>query len=161
LRVRAQSSGFAGRAQAGPIGRRNGAQPEVDGLTEIGHFKPMLVRLVHTLHRVVLLAALTVALVGTGFAHRIAAPQDDALAYAMAYGVSLADICGDDLKGGTHAGTDCQACQITAAADLPPLTGVRVDLELAFHASVVAPLEIRAVLREADPANQPQGPPVA
>lgn len=121
----------------------------------------MLVRLVHTLHRVVLLAALTVALVGTGFAHRIAAPQDDALAFALANGVSLADICGDDLKGGIHAGTDCQACQITAAADLPPLTGVRVDLELAFQAAVVAPLEIRAALHQADPAHRPQGPPVA
>jgi hypothetical protein len=121
----------------------------------------MLVRLVHTLHRVVLLAALTVALVGTGFAHRMTAPQDDALAFALANGVSLADICGDDLTGGPHAGTDCQACQITAAADLPPLTGVQVDLELAFHAAVVAPLEIRAALHEADPAHRPQGPPVA
>ena len=122
----------------------------------------MLVRLVHTLHRVALLAALTVALVGTGFAHRIAIPQDDAaLAFALANGVSLADICGDDLDGGTHAGTDCQACHITAAADLPPLTGVQVDLELVFHAAVVAPLEIRAALHEADPAHRPQGPPVA
>lgn len=121
----------------------------------------MLVRLVHTLHRVVLLAALTVALVGTGFAHRIAAPQDDALAFALANGVSLADICGNDLKGGTHAGTDCQACQITATADLPPLTGVRVDLELAFQAAVVAPLEVRAARHRDDPAHRPQGPPVA
>jgi hypothetical protein len=133
----------------------------VDGVAEFGHASDMLVRLVHTLHRVVLLAALTVALVGTGFAHRIAIPQDDALAFALANGVSLADICGDDLEGGTHAGTDCQACQITAAADLPPLTGVQVDLELAFQAAVVAPLEVRAALHEVDPAHRPQGPPVA
>lgn len=112
-------------------------------------------------HRVVLLAALTVALVGTGFAHRISASQDDALAYALANGLSLADICGDDLDGGAHAGTDCQACQITGAADQPPLTGIRINLELAFHTAVVAPLELRAILRTPDPAHRPQGPPVA
>lgn len=121
----------------------------------------MLVRLVHSLHRVVLLAALTVALVGTGFAHRIAAPQDDALAFALANGFSLADICGDDLDGGSHAGTECQACQIAGSADLPPLTGARIDLELAYHAAVVAPLEIRGLLHDFDPAHRPQGPPVA
>lgn len=121
----------------------------------------MLVRLVHSLHRVVLLATLTVALVGTGFAHRIATPQDGALAFAMANGISLADICGDDLDGGAHAGSGCLACQIAGAADLPPMTGARIDLELAFQATVVGPLEVRAILRTPDPAHRPQGPPVA
>lgn len=121
----------------------------------------MSVRLVHMLSRVMLLAALTVALVGTGFAHRIATPQDDALAFALANGVGLADICGDGLKGSVHAGTDCEACQITGAADVSPLTGLQVKLELAFHAAVVEPLEIRAVLQTLDPAHRPQGPPVA
>lgn len=122
----------------------------------------MLVRLALSFHRVALLAALTVALVGTGFAHRIAAPQDEAaLVFALVNGVSLADICGDDLKGSSHAGADCQACQIVGAADLPSLTGAKVDLELAFHAAVVAPLESRAILRLPDPAHRPQGPPVA
>lgn len=120
----------------------------------------MLVRLVHSLHRVLILAALTVALVGTGFAHRIAMPQDDVLAFAVANGFSPADICGDAM-GGLHVGTDCQACQIAGAADLPPLTGERIDLELAFHAEVVAPLEIRGLMHDIDPAHRPQGPPVA
>lgn len=121
----------------------------------------MLVRLVHSLHRVVILVALTVALAGTGFAHRIAAPQDDAQAFALANGFSLADICGGDLDKGPHPGTECQACQIAGAAALPTLTGARIDLELAFQASVVAPLEIRGLLRAPDPAHRPQGPPVA
>ena len=133
----------------------------VDGLVKFVHSKAMLVRLVLSLHRVVLLAALTVALVGTGFAHRVAAPQDDALAFALANGISLADICGDDLDAGRHAGAECQACQIAGAADLPPLTGVRIDLELAFHAAVVAPREVRSILHAPDPAHRPQGPPVA
>jgi hypothetical protein len=112
------------------------------------------------LHRAVLLAALTLALVATGFAHRMPTAQDDALAFAARNGVGLNDICGDP---GTlaHPGTDCQACQIAGACDLPPLTGVRVDLELAVHAAVVAPPEIRAIRRTPDPAHRPQGPPVA
>ena len=134
----------------------------VDGLAKLGHLNTMMARLVLSFHRVALLAALTVALVGTGFAHRIAAPQDEAaLAFAMANGLSLADICGDDLKGSSHAGTDCQACQIVGAADLPSLTGAEVELELAFHAAVVAPLESRAIARLPDLAHRPQGPPVA
>lgn len=121
----------------------------------------MLARLAHSLHRVILLVALTFALVGTGFAHRIAAPKDDALAYALANGISLADICGSDLKGAPHAGTDCQACQIAGTADLPPLTRARIDLELAFEATLGAPQEIRSVRRATDPAHRPQAPPVA
>ncbi len=121
----------------------------------------MLVRLVLSFRRVALIAALTVALVATGFAHRIDAPQDDAQAFALANGISLADICGDDLDSGSHAVVDCQACQISGAADLPSLTGARIDLELAFHAAEVAPLEIRAILHAPDPAHRPQGPPVA
>ena len=136
-------------------------QATVDAPVEFGHAKAMLVRLVHSLHRVMILAALTVALVGTGFAHRVILPQDDILALALANGFSPSDICGDDLTGGLHAGADCPACQIAGSADLPDPTGARIDLELAFHAKVVAPLELRQLLRVPDPAHRPQGPPVA
>lgn len=152
---------FAGQTQAGPIGRGALAQGTVDGPAKFGHAKAMLDRLIHSLTRIVLLAALAVALVGPSFAHRIVAPQDDALAYALATGTSLTDICGGDLQGGGHAGVDCQACQIAGTADLPPLTGARIELELAFTAASVAPLELRAILRPQDPAHRPQGPPVA
>ena len=131
----------------------------VDGTVNFSHAKGMILA-VQMLHRAVLLAVLTVALVATGFAHRMQADQDEALAFALQNGVSLADICGD-LGKTPHSGSECQACQISGTADLPPLTGARIDLELAFHADVIAPREIRAVALSVDPAHRPQGPPVA
>ncbi|MBN8630658.1 MAG: hypothetical protein J0L76_07370 [Rhodobacterales bacterium] len=132
----------------------------VDGPGNLRHFTAMLVNAIITLHRAVLVAALTVALVATGFAHRLPGPQDEALAFALENGVSLEDICGDFGKA-PHPGPECQACQIAGTADLPPLTGARIDLELAFQAAVIAPREVHARLRPDDPANRPQGPPVA
>lgn len=131
----------------------------IDGAPILRHAKGMIAAL-RMLHRVVLLAALTVALVATGFAHRLQADQDEALAFALQNGISLSDICGDMGKG-LHAGAECQACQIAGTADLPPATGARIDLELVFAAEVVAPLETRAILHRSDPAHRPQGPPVA
>lgn len=113
------------------------------------------------LHRAALFALVTLALVATGFAHRMPAPQDEALAFVLAMGVSVDDICGDDLGGTGHASVDCQACQITGSADLPPAVLSQIDLELAFHAAVVAPRETVALARAQGPANRPQGPPVA
>jgi hypothetical protein len=114
------------------------------------------------LHRVALVAAITIALVATGFAHRMpTAAEDEALAYALQNGISLSDLCGGDLGQSAHPGPDCEACQISGAAQLPPLTGVRIEVELAVHAAVVAPLEVRGAARTSDPAHRPQGPPVA
>ena len=113
------------------------------------------------LHRAALLATLTVALAATGFAHRMPTAEDEALAFALQNGVSLDDFCGVDPIKAAHGGTDCQACQISGAADLPPLTGPQIDLELAFHAEVIAPSEVRALAHATDPAHRPQGPPVA
>ena len=120
-----------------------------------------MVRMLQMLHRAVLLAALTVALVATGFAHRMPSAEDEALAFALQNGISLSEFCGVDPIKAAHGGADCQACQIAGTADLPPLTGTRIDLELAFHAEVVAPREVRALVRATDPAHPPQGPPVA
>jgi hypothetical protein len=117
--------------------------------------------MLHALHRVALLVALTVALVATGFAHRMPSAEDEALAFALQNGVSLSDFCGVDPAKVLHGGAECQACQITGAVDLPPLTGPRIDLELAFRAGVIAPREARAFLHPTDPAHPPQGPPVA
>ena len=117
--------------------------------------------LFHALHRVALLVALTVALVATGFAHRMPSAEDEALAFALQNGVSLDEFCGVDPSKALHGGAECQACQITGAADLPPLTGARIDLGLAFHAETVAPREAIAFAQAADPAHLPQGPPVA
>jgi hypothetical protein len=131
----------------------------VDGDVILRHSKAML-HAVQMLHRAVLLAVLTVALVATGFAHRLQSGQEEALAFALQNGISLSDICGD-LGKATHSGVDCQACQISGTAALPPLTGAQVDLELAFHAEVIAPRAERALALAVDPAHRPQGPPVA
>ena len=121
-----------------------------------------MIRLLVSLHRVALVAAIAIALLATGFAHRMpTAAEDGALAYALQNGISLNDLCGGDPGQSAHPGSECQACQITGAADLPPLTGVRIDVELAVQAAVVAPLEVRGAARTSDPAHRPQGPPVA
>lgn len=120
-----------------------------------------MVRLLLSLHRATVVAVIALALVATGFAHRMPTPADEqALAYAAQAGISVDDLCGGDL-GKAHPGTDCQACQIAGSASLPSLTGVLIDVELAFQAAVVAPQEVIAAARTSDPAHRPQGPPVA
>lgn len=121
----------------------------------------MLVNTILSLHRMVLLAVLALALVAPGFAHRAPGPQDEALAYAQQIGISISDICGGEPGKAQHPGSDCAACRIAHAADLPPLTGARIDLELAADAAGVVPREVRAILHRSDPAHPPQGPPVA
>jgi hypothetical protein len=119
----------------------------------------MLIRRLHHLHRGLILAALTIALVATGFAHRMPTQQDDALAFVIANG-GLSDICGE-VPGDSHATADCLACQISGTADVPHQAQTLIDLELAFEAAVITPRESRALSRVFDPANRPQGPPVA
>ena len=121
----------------------------------------MLVSALSTLHRVLVLVALTVALTATGFAHRMPTADDEALAFAIANGVTLADLCAGDRDGDGQRDVHCMACQIAGSADLPPATPGLIDLELAFVAQVVAPRESRAVAAVLDPSHAPQGPPVA
>jgi hypothetical protein len=122
---------------------------------------PMLVSALTSLHRALLLVALTVALTATAFAHRMPAADDEALAFAIANGVTLADLCAGDLDGDRQRDVHCMACQIAGSADLPPATPGLIDLELAFVAQLVAPRESRAVVAVLDPAHTPQGPPAA
>ena len=157
----AHSSAFAGRVQAGPIGRRAGRTAKVDGPDILRHAKGMLIKAVLGLHRAALLAALTVALLAMGVAQRLSAPQDEASASVLADGVSLADICGGDPGGANHRSADCLGRQIAGTANLPPVANVVVDLEPACHAAVVVARGRRAPTRVLDPANRPQGPPIA
>lgn len=121
----------------------------------------MMVRAFFSLHRVALLVALTVALVATGFSHRMPSPQDEAVTYALANGLSLADLCAGDLDGDGQRDPHCMACQIAGSAGLPPSAPGLIDLDFAFVARVIAPRESRAVARVLDPAHTPQAPPVA
>ncbi|MCU0827763.1 MAG: hypothetical protein MUE52_10240 [Tabrizicola sp.] len=114
----------------------------------------------HRLNRVLLLCALTVALAAIGFGHRLPTSQDEAMALALANGATLADFCGD-VDGDGHPDPHCLACQITATSAVPVATPAQIDLELAYHAQVIAPREIRALSRVLDPSNTPQGPPAA
>ena len=114
-----------------------------------------------SLHRVVLLVVLAVALTATGFAHRMPSDQDAALAFALANGAVDADFCGDGPDGGRSGLGHCAACQIAGAADLPPQAAVVIDLELAFQADVIAPRDRLAAHMVRDPGHSPQGPPVA
>lgn len=125
----------------------------------------MFAKAVHTFHRALLLVALAVALTATGFAHRMPTAadgmQDSALAFALANGAGASDFCGS-LPGSDRAGSlHCPACQITASADLPPVTGKLITLELAFHAQVIAPRKTVALRSILDPAHTSQGPPAA
>jgi hypothetical protein len=125
----------------------------------------MFAKAVHTFHRALLFVALAVALTATGFAHRMPAAadgaQDSALAFALANGAEASDFCGG-LPGSDRAGAlHCPSCQITASADLPPVMGKLIKLELAFHAQVIAPRKTLARRSILDPAHTPQGPPAA
>lgn len=121
----------------------------------------MFGKVIMTLHRALLLVALTVALVATGFAHKMPSAADQSLALALANGLTLDDLCGKGDGGEQHRGPDCLACQIAAGADLPPVSGDLQKLELVFLAEVTAPRESRAVARILDPAHGMRAPPLA
>lgn len=107
------------------------------------------------------MVALTLALVATGFAHRL--PSSDQLAlqsYVLAGG-NLGDLCGDADGDGLPDRSDCPACHIAGAMDLPaPVTTIR-DADLVFVAEVVAPRESRAIRAVLDPARGLRAPPRA
>lgn len=122
----------------------------------------MLSLVFHQLHRLALLVTLAVALTATGFAHRIAAPDQAsniALAFALANGATAADFCGDGMPGDSHAKAPCLACQIAGTAALPAAPAVLQDLDLVALSRVTAPCESRAVARRLDLSHAPQGPP--
>lgn len=116
---------------------------------------------VSQLRRMVLLAVLTLALVATGFAHRLPQADEQTVAAMAAAGATPADICGELGQTGRHADPLCQACQIASGADLPPRSGDLRPAPLLLVAEVAAPRESRRILRVLDPARSPQGPPLA
>lgn len=108
-----------------------------------------------------LVAALTLALVATGFGHRAPSAGDQLLAaYALAGG-DLADLCGDIDGDGVADRGDCPACHISANAALPENAPALRRADLIHVATVVAPRESRALRVVRDPARGKRAPPLA
>ncbi len=136
-------------------------QKTVGAGMKLGQDIGMMCDMAKSVRRLLLLAALAVALVATGFANRVPATGDDAvLAYVLAGG-TLSDICGDADGDGLPDHGDCPACHIVGAAALPSADlGLR-DADLIFVAAIVAPRESRAVRAVLDPARGLRAPPLA
>lgn len=108
-----------------------------------------------------LLVALTVALVATGFGHRLAIADSAELQAYLGAGGELSQLCADADADGRPGHGDCPACHIAADADLPPKASGLRDADLVFVATVVAPRESRAVRHVLDPARGLRAPPLA
>lgn len=113
------------------------------------------------LHRMVLLAVLTLSLVATGFAHRLPGAEEQTAAAMLAAGATPSDICGEFAPSNGHANGRCEACQIAGGADIPPRVAAVFPAAMALVAEVTAPRESRHATRVLDPVRTPQGPPVA
>lgn len=109
----------------------------------------------------VLLAVLTVALVATGFAHRLPNAEDAAVQAYVAAGGALTDLCGDVSGKGDVAPADCPACHIASNMMPAPGTPSIRDADLIFVATIVAPRESRALRHLSDPSHSSQSPPLA
>lgn len=113
------------------------------------------------LHRMVLLAVLTLSLVATGFAHRAPGADDMAAAQMAVVGASTGDICGELGQARRHAGSLCQACQIVGGADLLLSSGAVLKADLVLLPATPAPRQNRRTARVLDLAQPPQAPPLA
>ena len=90
-----------------------------------------MLKVIANLRHTAILAVLTLALVATGFAHRIPTVQDAFLQSYVLAGGSLADLCADIDGDGLADHGDCPACHIVASADLPdpgPVSYTHLDV---------------------------------
>jgi len=156
-----QSFASGVRVQVGCYMSQAAPGPNIDGSGKLRHALWMLGIAIMTLQRALLLVALTVALVATGFAHRMPSAGDQSLVLALANGATLEDLCAEGGAGDEHSGPSCLACQIAGAADLPPVQGALIDLELADVTTIIALQETSALARASNLAHRPQGPPAA
>ena len=107
-----------------------------------------------------LFAVLALALIATGFQHRMPTADDTAMYSFMLAGGELADICADADGDGLPDQPDCPACHIVGLAHVPAMDVGIHDANLVFVASVIAPRESRAVRAVLDPANGLRAPPL-
>jgi hypothetical protein len=113
------------------------------------------------LHRGLLLVALTIALVGTGFAHRVTTADDQVLAFVLATGATAADICDDATPGDDHRGPSCPACQIAGGADLPAANAATLPPDFARAAGIAVAPHGGLVGHRRDHSHVQQAPPAA
>lgn len=113
------------------------------------------------LHRLTVLAVLTVALIATGFGHRIPSAGDMALQQYVLSGGSVADLCGDLDGDSLPDHSDCPACHIVATAAPPDARLSLHDADLFVVAKIVAPRESRVFRSVLDPARSLRAPPLA
>lgn len=137
------------------------ARRELEFLPPLQHNVVVMRNAFTLFHRLVLMLALIVALVATGFGHRIPSSNDSMIEAFVLSGGSLADLCADTDGNGLPDHGDCPACHIVASADLPEADLTLRDADLAFVAKVVAPRESRALRMVLDPARGMRAPPLA
>ncbi len=112
------------------------------------------------MQRLAFLAVLSIALVATGFVHRLPTANEVVVdAYVLAGG-DLADLCAEGGADKHVSHRDCVACTTASIADLPAAVSSAHDADLAFVAEVVAPRASRAVRAVSDPARGLRAPPL-
>ncbi|TKA97729.1 hypothetical protein FAZ78_04605 [Cereibacter changlensis] len=112
------------------------------------------------LYGFLLTLALGVAVLFSGFAHKMPALQDGDLAAFVLAGGDPSDICdtGGDME---MDGAGCDACRLVGAAVLPDPAMTMVAVERVFAATVLIPSETRAARAPRDPALGERAPPLA
>ena len=111
--------------------------------------------------KLLLVAALLVAMGSVGFAHRPSVPEmnPELLAYLEAGG-SLSDICGDlgeDERGGAE---HCEACRLLSSFHLPPPAPCLIARAQWCHEPVATAREIVPVTRAFDHCRPTRGSPL-
>jgi hypothetical protein len=125
------------------------------------YHQPMRTALRHKLFGFCLTIMLMVALGSVGLAHRVsgsAAVARDAFVLA---GGDLTEFCGGANDDGQAARTDCPACHLVKAFDLPRLTFPYQEADLRWQAVAIVTQADPVVWHAPDPAHRLRAPPVA
>lgn len=113
------------------------------------------------IHRMILITAMSLALVAAGFVRPAPTAGDAVLHAYLLAGGSVAELCADTDGDGLPDHDDCPTCRLVAPATVPQVMPALRDADLVFVARVVAPRESRAVREVLDPARGTRGPPFA
>ncbi len=116
-------------------------------------------RLIYPFSKLCVVAALFVAMAGSGFAHRTAPPpRDNDLRAYLAAGGTLADVCGD-FAPGDHAGGPCDACRLVKSAIVPVIASAAIAVLGAARPLYTVPKVPLYHPSDADPARMVRAPP--